>query len=614
MTLTKQHIREIDNWFSQAFAARNTKRPSEWCCENLVFDESDNHGQFRLAGREYCAEPLDDFANVDIADEVLIWGSQTGKTGLLMGGMAFAACCDPCGVLWVMPSMTLAQKFARQRWLPMLRASDPTRAMIPTGDRRHDFASMTQILGAASFNFVGSNSPSNLSSMPCRRVVLDEVDKFDRGGREEADALNLAEQRTKDMLYPQRWKTSTPTLEGGIIWQEAQKGILKRYFGPCPHCKKMVVPAWSRSYTVFPIAGDEAFVEWDKEAKLPSGRWDLERVEKSARLVCPHCQGHIRNHHRTAMTRNGKWKTCYQAENGKWIQIPEHTKSAFIARHLPSLWSNATETSLGKLALKFLQAKHSVLGVQGFVNGELAEPYRSQDKGRDRVELVRSEVEITNEWKTLLTLDHQQASPHFWYCVRAWGQGKCHGVEAGALNKWEDIESLQMKFGIPNMLVGIDQQYSTHEVIRQCVKHAEIVEPVNEGLEAPEYLGWCPMAGTPKRDWKSEQGSIVPFRFSLVEPNASNSLSGLAILKRLDFWADYFEDLMEGLRDGNGGWGWTVGTAMDSDDYRHHMNSMVRNETSGHWEKRSHGWPNHLRDCEKMQTAFAVSLGILELK
>ena len=147
-----------------------------------------------------------------------------------------------------------------------------------------------------------------------------------------------------------------------------------------------------------------------------------------------------------------------------------------------------------------------------------------------------------------------------------------------------------MKFGIPNMLVGIDQQYLTHEVIRQCVRHAEIVEPVNEGLEAPEYLGWCPMAGAPKRDWKDEGGAIVPFRFSIVEPNASNSLSGLAILKRLDFWADYFEDLMEGLRDGNGGWVWTVGTAMDSDDYRHHMNSMVRNETTGHWEKRSRGW------------------------
>ena len=160
---------------------RATQKPRDWCVENLVFDEAGNHGPFKLSGCEYIADVLDDFADPNITDEVLVWGSQTRKTGTLMGGVAWSVVNDPCGFLWVMPSMTLAGRFSRQRFQKLLKASAPTMELVPTGAARHDFSTSAMMLGASTLNLVGSNSPANLASNPCRRVLLDEVDKFDAG-------------------------------------------------------------------------------------------------------------------------------------------------------------------------------------------------------------------------------------------------------------------------------------------------------------------------------------------------------------------------------------------------------------------------------------------------
>src|SRR5690242_7964900 len=112
-------------------ADRPKQRPRDWCCDNLVFDEASNHGPFKLTGCEYIGDVLDDFANPLITDEVLVWGSQTRKTGTLMGGAAWAIINDPCGFLWVMPSLTLVAKFSRQRWQKLLRASPTTENLVP---------------------------------------------------------------------------------------------------------------------------------------------------------------------------------------------------------------------------------------------------------------------------------------------------------------------------------------------------------------------------------------------------------------------------------------------------------------------------------------------------
>jgi hypothetical protein len=587
-----------------------TERPmqsvADWCCENLTFDEAGNHGPYKTAGCEYIIDPLNDWNKPFMRDEVLVWGSQSKKTGMLMGGAAWAAINDPCGFLWVMPSLTLVAKFSRQRWQKMLRRSECFKAVLPVGAKRHDFATASQMLGAATFNFVGSNSPANLASNPCRRVVLDEVDKFDAGGREEADAVNLAEQRTKDQINPQRWKTSTPTLVTGLIWQEYLKGNQMRYFVPCPKCEKEVVFAWSAEYTSLAKTGCEAYMQWDSAAKV-NGKWDLEKVEKSARMICPHCKYSIKDSEKTKMVRKGKWKATNLQSSAN-----------FVSRHLPSLYATAPETSFGALAVKFLQLKNSLLGLQGFINGELAEPYEGQDTRKKRIDLVSRGVEVTAEWQKLLTVDCQQKQPYFWYVVRAWDGKRSEGIEAGSCDQWEDLRIVQEKHGIKDIGVAVDSGYgarSEADVYKNCARFGEY----EQGEESLLHMGWMPVKGFPgSKKWKEAGTRIeLPYYLSKVDPFRGTAEAGNVEMSLFEFSGDFYKDILAAMREGKGAIQWAVSKAMDNEEYWRHMDGEVKQpmhsprtgKVTFEWVKRGRHWPNHLFDCEIIQIALAHFYG-----
>jgi hypothetical protein len=450
-----------------------TQKPSEWCVENLEFNEAGNHGPFRLDGCEYIAELLDDWADPTINDEVLVFGSQSRKTGSLMGGVCWAVKHDPSGFLWVMPSIQLARKFSRQRFKRMIEKSPSLAHLIPTGARRHEFSTLEMLLGPSTINFVGSNSAANLSSNPCRRVVLDEVDKFDAGGREEADAVNLAEQRTKDQVNPQRWKTSTPTLTTGLIWQEFLKGDQRRYFVPCPHCSQDVVFAWSETYTALSKTGKEAYMVWDQSARVDKA-WDFEKVRQTAHLACPHCKGAIEDHHKRGLVKRGHWAATNPA-------APAH----FRSRHLPSLYVTSPETSFGALAVKFLQAKASAAGLRGFINGDLAEPYQFQDRLKTVQVVVRSGVTKTREGIPDRTVrfgagDRQRGKaeagelPHWWHVIADVkrcddGRVKVQIVSEGKLLTESNLVAAFQEHEVQSNCVILDSGWDTANVYALCM-------------------------------------------------------------------------------------------------------------------------------------------------
>lgn len=610
--MSDKHRNFFTALFQQALIEVSKKRPRDWCQEELYFDEPGNRGPFRLAGQEYIGDVLDDWANHQVNDEVLVWGSQTKKTGTLMGGASWASKHDPCRFLWGMPSMTLAQSFSSTRWQAMLRASPAMREMIPTGADRHMFKNLQQRIGSSIFDFVGSNSAANLASNPCRRVILDEVDKFGaQSGSDEADAVNLAEQRTKGQPNPQRWKTSSPTTVEGLIWQEYLKGNQCRYDVPCPHCQKKVLLAWSEQYTILKKAGREAYVIWDKEARRDSGEWDLDRVHRSARFRCPHCGGDIEDSKKTWMVRDGVWTpTNPGASRG------------FVSRHLPSIYACSPETSCGMMALKFLNQKKSLLGLQGFINGDLAEPYQAQDTQSQRIGVIRDTIEITAEHVPLMTVDCQAKAPYFWHVTRQWSGGNSTGVSAGPLDTWDDVETLQRKFNVENRCLMPDSGHgakSDADVYRVCAEHGS---QINRRDKLPQHVGWMPAKGQPgRRRWRNAKGLMLPWRLQPIDPFDGTTAAGKLEMALFEFASDFFNDVLESLRAGNGGHTWEVVKEVATEEYWRHMDGQikapVRNPRTGfitwQWIGRGKHWPDHLRDCEKMNVALANFFELLSI-
>jgi hypothetical protein len=339
----------------------------------------------------------------------------------------------------------------------------------------------------------------------------------------------------------------------------------------------------------------------------------LERVRKSAHAVCPHCQGKIEEKHKPAMNARGVWKATNP-----------NARRGFVSRHLPSLCAATPETSFGAIAVKFLEAKRSLLGLQGFINGELAEPYEAQDTIGKRVELVSKETTITGEqWTIQMTIDCQAKAPYFWYVVRAWMPGRTEGIVAGNCTTWDDVESIQHANKVPDVQVMPDSGFGSRsdlDVYRACVQRCEM-EPRRDKL--PLAIGWMPSKGMPgKTKWKDEDGLLVPYRLQPTDPFIGTSDAGQIELSLFEFSGDYFKDVLKEMRQpGNGKFQWSVSKQMDDDVYWRHMDGEIKkavyNPRDGKvthiWARRGNFWPNHLWDCEVMQVALAAFFKLINL-
>lgn len=583
--------------------------PSSWCerCFYIPSPQTQSPGFLKFHGREFCVEPINIFGDPSVHDVVMCFGSQIGKTTILMGGAAWCACNDACAMLWFMPSRDLALSFSETRWQPALRASDETAKLIPTGKERHAFKNLQQILkGGSTYNFAGSNSPGNLASRPARRVILDEVDKFDAGGSGEADAVNLAEQRTKSFSYPQRWKTSTPTTMDGLIWQEYLKGDQRRYFMPCPHCEKSVVFAWSKTMTVLNLTGCEAFVVWDPESKRADGTWDFEKVQKSAHAVCPHCSGKIWDaEHKTKMARLGEWRPTSPAPK------------SFRSYHASSLYASTPQTSFGAMAVKFLQAKNSMMGLQGFINGDLAEPFENQDSRSQRTELILRGVDLDkpvgDKPVRFLTGDFQFTSPHFYLVARDWTPKTSRLVEAITCNDWDEMRAHQLRLGVPDNRVAIDANHGGEEVYANCSRWG--VRTANQGQTL--HTGWLPMIGREKSARWKDKVSGKPTIFGTEDCPLTHKKF---ILRRLEFASQPMLDILDRLRTGKApGIRWELTEHAATEEFFRHLDAKVRRPRAVgrtgkivyEWEKRSERWPDHWLDCEIEQIAMALYNRIL---
>lgn len=596
--------------------------PSQWCERDLPDGRSplwippgqaSAPGPFTFAGREYAKVIVDFFSMPGVTDLAACFGSQLGKTVALMAGLAARMVRDVCAALWAMPNIGLARGFSNERWMPFIEASAALQGYIPTGAKRHQWAALNQRIGASMLNFVGSNSPANLSSRPTGIAVADEIDKFAVESAREANALNLLEQRTKDFPDPKRAKTSTPSTVDGPIWQEFLKGNQCRYMVPCPHCQKRVVLAWSKSFTIFKLTGNEAFCVWDKEARQKNQRagwegigWDLERVERSARYECPFCAGHIHDGHKTLMVRDGIW-----------TPTNPHAPASFLSLHLPSIYGSSPLTRVGALARSFLQQKHGLIGLKGFINGELAEPDEGQRGNAERVEIISppEAPAIAEKIIRYIGADYQLIKPH-WAVARDFdAHGNNRLADWFTWENFEELRAKQKELGVEDADMGIDSGHKAGDIYAACAQHGQRLRVRGDKpLEIKsEWFGWTPMKGREKT-------------YSCLDANRLRHLIGLSdvdewpMLQLLEFNGHALKDIFERMRKGLTTERCEFNQRADETYWRHLDGEVIGQVWNARlkrfvteWTPRTKRTPIHLKDCEIMILALAMRAKVLKI-
>ena len=596
--------REILEFRRQIYRPSPRQTVVEWSESNLTLTQrqTEHPGPFSTAVRPYCREPLECWKDPSVSEVTLCWGSQTSKTTTLMAGLAWAIDTEPSPALWLMPSENLARSFSKSRWLPMLEDCPALVKRFPSD--KDQMTNLEQQFDRCTLTFVGSNSPANLASRPVRILVADEVDKFAEATAKEADALDLAEQRLKAFSSSKAFFTSTPTTSEGRIWQRFLRGDQRRYHIPCPHCSEYIKLEWRQ-------------VTWDN-AKTEDGRPDWQKIRSSAHYVCQLCQGKISDSQKVAGLRNGKWISENQAS------LP-----SVRSYHLSSLYSPDRKCTWGHLAVSFLEAKASMMGLQGFINGMLAEPWENQESQQERVEVVSDSG--LPEARRYLTADVQAAAPFIWWVCREWSKGNSRLVAAGHADDFAALRRVQLQYNVHDMDVGIDSGFNSQAVYDACAEFSQTSSnpitypcglryPPEGGLRKPMLIGWLPMKGreTGAR-FTSKTGAIHPFGIS-----TSTSMRTDAVQPLLVFDTEHMREVLQRLRKGSDSNQWTVCSlpapldaegafAADSDTYWKHLDSHILKPTANRagrikhlWFKRNTRWPDHLHDCELMQLAMVM--------
>jgi hypothetical protein len=432
---------------------------TEWCETHLYLSsiQTATPGEYSTAMTPYVRAVLEDFKNPDVEEETLCFGSQVGKTNTMMAGLTWGLVNDPAPALWVMPNEKLAMAFSETRLQPMFK--DCKILMDRVSKDRYKFKKLQMEFTGALLSLVGSNSPSNLASRPVGRLIEDETDKFAEATSKEANAIELAEQRTRTFPSPKIFRTSTPSTPEAVIWRKYMAGSMHRYFLPCPHCKEEVVLVLNPDRCALPRTGKEATLRWDNRAKGPSG-WDYDKVEKTTYFECPHCKKAIEEKHKTAMLRAGTWRATND------FAEPRH-----ISRHLPTFYAPWRKASWGRLAVEFLQASRSLEGLKGVINGMLAEPDMGQweGDGGGRKESVISNAEPLVTTVKILTADKQ--IDHLWWACREWAQGgHSRLVEWGKCDTEDDLELVRARLEAAPDLTGLDSGYLGSDVYRECAR------------------------------------------------------------------------------------------------------------------------------------------------
>jgi phage terminase large subunit GpA-like protein len=316
---------------------------SEWAdrYRRLSSESSAEPGAWLTRRAEYQRGIMDAISEPGVERIVLMTSAQVGKTEILNNVVGFHVAQDPAPILFLQPTLEMAETWAKDRLAPMLRDTPAlTDKVADPRSRDSGNTILHKRFNGGHITAVGANSPSGLASRPIRVVLADEVDRYPPSAGTEGDPLSLAVKRTTTFWNRRVVMCSTPTIKGiSRIEAEWDRSDQRRYFVACPHCKH------------------EQHLVW-KQVKWPEGRPD------EAEYSCEECGTLWSDAERRTAIRWGKWKSTATASN------------KVVGFHLNELYS--PWSSIASIAIAFVEAKRSPETLKTWVNTSLGETWEDQ--------------------------------------------------------------------------------------------------------------------------------------------------------------------------------------------------------------------------------------------
>ena len=259
--------------------------------------------------------------------------------------------------LIVQPTQDLARTFGGDRVEKLLKYTPSLNAITDWG--RMNKLTEKWVAGLK-LSVAWSGSASQLSSISCGIVLLDEIDRMERDVGGEGDPVTLARARTKNFARSLMMLTSTPTVEDDSpIQGHFDEGSREFFEWCCPHCR-----AWFRP--------ESKHLIWPKSS-TPTQAFD------NGGLYCPECGAQIEDREKPELNRTGAFCSYDRDTDGAYYRDPRDCKGephrTFWVSGICSPWMTFKELCRNLCAA---YASNDTLRIQACINTDFGEVFKTR--------------------------------------------------------------------------------------------------------------------------------------------------------------------------------------------------------------------------------------------
>ena len=224
-----------------------------------------------------------------VEETVAMMPTQVGKTECGNNIVGYFIDQDPCGILYVMPTLDLARTWSMDRFAPMLRDTPCLRDKVADEKTRtSENAILRKKFPGGHIAMAGANSPASLASRPIRVLIFDEVDLYKSSAGAAGSPLSLGKKRQQTFWNRKTFYWSTPLdkLSSRIepLYEQSDK---RKFWIPCPKCSMPQILSWDQVKFInhnpdsayYLCQNKKCNLHWtdgDKNKALKLGKWKAE--------------------------------------------------------------------------------------------------------------------------------------------------------------------------------------------------------------------------------------------------------------------------------------------------------------------------------------------------
>ncbi|MDA8137782.1 MAG: phage terminase large subunit family protein [Desulfobacteraceae bacterium] len=456
---------------------------SNWAERYRVLpDTARFRGPWRNENVAYLAGIMDASFFPSVEEVIVCAAPQTGKTEAVYTCLGYAIDRRPGNAMIVFPDELTAKDNAKDRIEPMIKDAPVLRESL-TG-YADDMGSIKLRLKHMIMYMAWANSPSRLANRPAMYGYADEEDKYPAtASKKESGPVDLLRKRMRTFVGVRKlWRTSSPTVEKGPIWQALTKEaqLIFDYHVKCPACGAHQVMRFGDGQTKYGI-------------KWTDGVRDALVIEASrqAWYQCAHCEARWNDADRDRAVRDGQWRD--RATGAELFAALRSVQPLRIGFHLPAWLSPFVP--LWEVAAAWLKTIGDKNKLKDFLNGYAAEPWKEFEAVRKETAILKladdrpAGVVPGGGKVAALVAGIDTQDNGFWYEIRAVGWGKAPdrwGIRHGFVLDLASLEKVLLEDAYTDpegeryhlMLACQDAMgHRTAEVYDFCREHRGLIVP-----------------------------------------------------------------------------------------------------------------------------------------